>query len=218
MLIRSFRSVLAAYVALTVVLVACEPGPASPSTASEGPSTTSLVGSTGTSLQTPAGWTFVEIPFSVREGSAYAAGGGWFFAWGGAPDRSGELRVDGLLVEIDTGEWVDVPDAPIDGRYSSTAVWTGEEFVVFGGHSFDESFVNGAAFDPSSRRWRLVPEAPLSVAAHPASVWTGSEMVVWLAGNDSQFGLLPLMSVGQRACQDLCVRWLVHVAGGIRPG
>lgn len=211
MLIRSFRSVLAVFVALTVVLVACEPGPASSpttalnstsSTAPAGPSTTSTVGSTATSLQKPAGWTFVEIPFSMREGSAYATGGGWFFVWGGAPDRSGELRADGLLVDIDTGGWVDVPDAPIEGRYSSTAVWTGQEFVVFGGHLFDASFTDGAAFDPSSRTWRPISGAPLSAAAHPSSVWTGSEMVVWLAGNDSEFGRLPLMSVGQMAAYD----------------
>lgn len=194
-----------------MVLAACQPGvtsvpttmlDASTSMDSDGSSTPSTVSSAETSVAAFAGWTFIEIPFSVREGSAYAVGDGWFFAWGGAPDRSGDLRSDGLLVEIDTGDWVEVSEAPIEGRYSSTAVWTGTEFVVFGGHSFDGSFIDGAAFDPVSREWRRIAEAPLSMAAHPAAVWTGSEMVVWLAGNDSAAARLPLMSVGQMAAYD----------------
>ncbi|MGH9892692.1 MAG: hypothetical protein ACREA0_12015 [bacterium] len=58
-----------------------------------------------------------------------------------------------------------MPEAPVEGRYSSTAVWTGTEFVVFGGHSFDESFVDGAAFDPASETWRHIAGAPVSMAA-----------------------------------------------------
>jgi hypothetical protein len=165
-------------------------------------STTSIEPPTTTSPEVAPGWTFAEIPFTVREGSAYAVGDRWFFAWGGAPDRSGALMADGVLVDIDTGDWVVIPTAPIGGRYLSTAVWTGREFIVFGGHSFHESFVDGAAFDPVTLEWRPIADAPLSPAAFPSGVWMETEMVVWVPGNDSEFASLPQVGVGQMAAYD----------------
>ncbi|MEX1124816.1 MAG: kelch repeat-containing protein, partial [Acidimicrobiia bacterium] len=102
------------------------------------------------------GWTFTEILFTVREGSAYAIGNSFLFAWSGAPDRIGDMRRDGILINTDTATWKPVPDAPIQGRYSSSVVWTGTEFIVFGGHSFTESLVDGAAYDPTAGTWRQI--------------------------------------------------------------
>ena len=149
------------------------------------------------------GWTFTEIPFTIREGSGYAAGGGRLFAWSGAPDRSGDMRRDGILVDIDTGQSRTIPDAPIEGRYLPSVVWTGTEFIVFGGHSFSESLVDGAAYDPVAGTWRQISHAPLTPAAYPAAVWNGREMVVWLAGDDSDLSGLPEPTTGQLAAYSL---------------
>jgi hypothetical protein len=148
------------------------------------------------------GWTFTEIPFTIREGSAYAIGDGWLFAWSGAPDRSGDLRRDGIRVHIDSGAWGTVPAAPIDGRYQPSVVWTGTEFIVFGGHSFTDSLVDGAAYDPATGAWRVIAPAPLTPASSPAAVWTGEEMVVWLAGEDYDPNETAQPGLGQLASYD----------------
>ncbi|MEX0864615.1 MAG: hypothetical protein WD269_07035 [Acidimicrobiia bacterium] len=206
-----FRRGLTAFVVVSAVFVGCTSVsstdststiPAMTSTSSEATSTTSAATTTDTAVLGAEGWTFTEVPFLAREGSTYAVGDRWLFAWGGAPDRSGNLMSDGLLFDIGTGDWVSVPDAPIEGRYLAASVWTGSEFVVFGGHSFEDSFIDGAAFDPVAQKWREIPEAPLSPAAHPSAVWDGSEMVIWLAGNDSEFARLPLMGASQMAAYD----------------
>ena len=146
------------------------------------------------------GWTFTEIPFTIREGSTYALGGGWMFAWGGASDgQRNRMPRDGIMVNIDTGEGRLIPDAPIEGRYLPSAVWTGTEMVVFGGHSSTESLVDGAAYNPETGNWRLIAPAPLRPAANPAAVWTGAEMMVWLAGEDSIPTDLPEPAKGQLA-------------------
>jgi hypothetical protein len=145
------------------------------------------------------GWTFAEIPFMIREGSTYATGGHWFFAWSGAPDVSGHLMADGLLADLTTGQWTSIPVAPIEPRYMAATVWTGAEFIVFGGHSFSESFVDGAAFDPATGTWRTISPAPMSPAPNPTVVWTGDDMVVWLAGEDSGIAEIPSPNLGQLA-------------------
>jgi N-acetylneuraminic acid mutarotase len=170
------------------------------------PTTTSVPMTTSTTQpeirEAPPGWTITEIPFTIREGSAYATGGGWFFAWGGAVDRTGDLRSDGILIDIDTGEWILVPEAPISGRYQSSITWTGSTFVVFGGQDFERSHVDGATFDPQTREWTVIAPAPLAPAAVPAAVWDGDEVMVWLAGQDSDLAESPDPAMGQIATYD----------------
>ncbi len=95
-----------------------------------------------------------------------------------------------------------VSDAPIEPRYAAASVWSGSEFVVVGGHSFDESFVDGAAFDPLTQTWREIADAPLRPAAFPSAVWVGGEVVVWMAGNESEFAQLPRAAQGQLAAYE----------------
>jgi hypothetical protein len=179
-----------------------------PSTTSAAPCATALTQPTttttslGEASDRRRGWKFTEIPFTVREGSAYAVGAGWFFAWSGAPDRSEALLNDGLLVDIDSGEWAVVPPAPIEARYLASAVWTGAEFVVFGGHSFDASFTDGAVYDPTERGWRRLAASPFSSAPYAATTWTGTGVVVWMPGEDAGRGDVPRPSSGQMACYD----------------
>jgi hypothetical protein len=157
------------------------------------------------------GWTFTEIPFTIREGSAYAIGGGLLFAWGGAPDRTGELMSDGMLVNIDTGEARPISDAPIEPRGQASAVWTGEEFIVFGGRSFTGSLVDGAAYDPSTGVWRLIAPAPMTPVANPAAVWLVGRMVVWLPGEEPEPNETPQPILGQIASYDLNTDSWTHI-------
>lgn len=82
-----------------------------------------------------------------------------------------------------------VPEA----RTEHTAVWTGTEMIVWGGHDGNSLAKNtGARFDPVTNTWTPIAtaDAPSARWAHTA-VWTGTEMIIW--GGFSGFNLfLPL--------------------------
>jgi Kelch motif len=73
---------------------------------------------------------------------------------------------------------------PGGSRYRHTAVWTGSEMVVWGGHRSGPpppfELDDGARYDPSTDRWTPVSRvgAPSPRGGH-AAVWTGEEMFVW---------------------------------------
>jgi hypothetical protein len=74
-------------------------------------------------------------------------------------------------------------------RTGHTAIWTGDEMVVWGGYSggFNGSHLNtGARYNPSTDSWMptSVLSAPEERGAH-AAVWTGAEMIIW-GGYDGQ--------------------------------
>ena len=85
---------------------------------------------------------------------------------------------------IPTGGGTNSPAA----RYGATAVWTGQEMVVWGGFDFpaNQRLKTGGRYNPSTTAWLSTStmSAPSERLGHVA-VWTGSEMIVWGgAGND----------------------------------
>jgi N-acetylneuraminic acid mutarotase len=83
------------------------------------------------------------------------------------------------------GRWEAIPAIDLRGRVDHTAIWTGDEMVVWGGTQFTSSpMSDGARFDPDAGRWRAMTgdDAPDERDDH-AAVWTGREMIVW-GGND----------------------------------
>lgn len=91
---------------------------------------------------------------------------------------------DGSRYSPLTDSWValkqgtEVPD----GRYHHTAVWTGEEMVVWGGYGDGEGLTNqGGRYSPATDIWVFTNQgANLPTARHGhTAVWTGTEMVVW---------------------------------------
>jgi hypothetical protein len=76
----------------------------------------------------------------------------------------GTNRASELSVGADTGvdrpssfgSWSVLPEAPIDSRPFAVAAWTGHEAVFWAGSSLgrDFAYVDGAAYDPSTRTWR----------------------------------------------------------------
>ena len=53
-----------------------------------------------------------------------------------------------------------------------TAVWTGQELMVFGG-------ARAVAYDPVRARWTTLPPAPVKHRDRHAAVWTGTEMLIF---------------------------------------
>ena len=70
------------------------------------------------------------------------------------------------------------------GRCAHTAVWTGSEMIVWGGHELACYLNTGGRYNPSTDSWTATSttNAPAARSWHTA-VWTGSEMIVW-GGDD----------------------------------
>ena len=87
------------------------------------------------------------------------------------------------------------------GRWLHTAVWTGDEMIVWGGAFFDFGnfawvpFSTGGRYNPSTDNWTPtnLTSAPDARYLHTA-VWAGNEMIVW---GGSGFGAL---NTGGRYC------------------
>jgi N-acetylneuraminic acid mutarotase len=81
----------------------------------------------------------------------------------------------------DTWTATSTTNAPA-GRYLHTAVWTGNEMIVWGGYDYVHNlyFNTGGRYNPTTDSWTAtsITNAPSVRYAHTA-VWTGSEMIVW---------------------------------------
>lgn len=89
----------------------------------------------------------------------------------------------GATYDPASGQWGPMDTAGAPCANQGTAVWTGSEWIVWGGDSCSSglTYVNeGAAYDPTANAWNLLPtgNAPTARADH-AAVWTGQEMIVW---------------------------------------
>jgi N-acetylneuraminic acid mutarotase len=117
--------------------------------------------------------------------------------WGGDYTGPGvTLYDDGGRYDPAEDRWSPITrdGAPL-GRSGHTAVWTGEEMLVWGGISEVtpgdfRAQSSGGIYDPSSDQWRpiSIDGAPSARTGHLA-VWTGNEMLVWggIGDNDDLF-------------------------------
>ncbi|UCF81106.1 MAG: hypothetical protein JSV08_01400 [Acidobacteriota bacterium] len=86
-----------------------------------------------------------------------------------------------------TDSWMatSTASAPTAREYH-TAVWTGNEMIVWGGYDGTASLDTGGRYQPSTDSW-----APTSLVGVPSArsshtaVWTGSETIVWGGGTDT---------------------------------
>jgi hypothetical protein len=69
------------------------------------------------------------------------------------------------------------------GPAGHVSVWTGREWLLWGGGCCGGSQRGGSAYDPRSNRWRPLPRSPLG-ARSAAGAWTGHELVI--AGGDRE--------------------------------
>src|ERR1051325_1077405 len=81
-----------------------------------------------------------------------------------------------------TDSWttIDTANAPI-GRQNHTAVWTGDEMIVWGGLSDNGGYlISGGRYNPTTNTWTatMIFNTPGPRAWHTA-VWTAREKIVW---------------------------------------
>lgn len=87
-----------------------------------------------------------------------------------------------LFQTVPAPPWVNgTATAVPSARFSHSAVWTGQQLLVWGGDLGAGTYSSGGgAYAPASDSWQNIAtfEAPSARASHTA-VWTGTEMVVW---------------------------------------
>ncbi len=92
-----------------------------------------------------------------------------------------------------------ITNAP-EARNYHTAVWTGNEMIVWGGAGLfsGEYFNTGGRYSPGTDSWTATSttNAPDARELHTA-VWTGSEMIVWGGCNGQDFCDNPLNTGGR---------------------
>jgi hypothetical protein len=136
-----------------------------------------------------AAGTWIDLPPSDGGPTDYGSvvwTGEETFAWGGYVSHLGvpdePIAPTGRSYDPATQAWRPISEvgAPDSADYF-TAVWTGEEVLVWGGERTDGCLAEApAAWDPDTDTWR-----PISMAGGPspragyAAVWTGTEMLVW---------------------------------------
>jgi hypothetical protein len=66
------------------------------------------------------------------------------------------------------------------GREGTTAAWSGEEMILWGGTSDSgRAYNDGAALDPVTGTWRRIADGPLEGRSGHIAVWANDEMIVW---------------------------------------
>ncbi len=120
------------------------------------------------------------------------------FVWGGCADGDGCTRYldSGGVLDPATRLWTPTTaagEAP-SARSNHTAVWSGHEYLVWGGsfgaHTPGQKAIahnDGAAYDPVRQTWRQIPAAPIAGRSFHTAIWTGetgnrvtaNKMLVW---------------------------------------
>jgi hypothetical protein len=89
-----------------------------------------------------------------------------------------------------SGVWEPIPQGPLSGRVDHSAVWTGEEMLVWGGSppGGGLGWEDGAAYDPQSESWERLSGSPLSGRYRHGALWNGEAMIIWggVTGDDSE--------------------------------
>lgn len=97
--------------------------------------------------------------------------------WGGRVGTGGDAVMDGYRTDLSGTRWQKLPpvEVPPDFAWGHSAVWTGEEWILWAGR--------GVRYSPAANAWRPVADLPGAPQLGWSTVWTGTEMIVW-GGSD----------------------------------
>lgn len=116
---------------------------------------------------------------SARRDFQTAWTGTRFLIWGG---NTGNSIGDGRLYDPATDKWTTMagPGRPgyTTNRTDFSGIWTGSEFIVWGGQSGGTYWNDGAIYNPATDTWRAVAPGPLAGRHLHSAVWTGTEMII----------------------------------------
>jgi N-acetylneuraminic acid mutarotase len=101
--------------------------------------------------------------------------------WGGRGTSPDGVLGSGARYDPATDTWMSLSaEAPPEGRYGHTAIWTGTEMVIWGGLGVHGSLDTGGRYDPVADTWTAtsIVGAATRRSQHSA-IWTGHTMLVW---------------------------------------
>lgn len=122
-----------------------------------------------------------------RDGYVMRWNGSEVLVWGGRACGGGDcpyVNTGGRYdPEADTWVATSTAGAPV-GTYLASGVWTGDEFIVFGGRTCGNvdgcDVSSGGRYDPDADVWSpLEPRGAPSARHDHAGVWTGDRMLLW---------------------------------------
>jgi N-acetylneuraminic acid mutarotase len=129
---------------------------------------------------------------SGRAGHTAVWTGSEMIVWGGYGGHALGILNTGGRYNPSTDSWTttSITNAPTR-RDFHTAVWTGNEMIIWGGEG--ENFIplnSGGRYNPGTDTWTATSpnNAPTARSRHTA-VWTGSEMIVWGGEGDNFISL-----------------------------
>lgn len=121
-------------------------------------------------------------PLGARERASAVWTGREVIIWGGQSGAQADNRLysDGAAYDPARGTWRTIPRPPIAPRSGHTAVWTGHEMIVWGGHTdTGQSLLDGASFSPSTNQWRRLPPAPTgNTREYGKGLWVDNTLVI----------------------------------------
>lgn len=114
--------------------------------------------------------------------------GGLMAVWGGI-DISGSLRINtGGRYDPSSDSWATISETDVpEVRSEHTAVWAGNEMIVWGGQNDVNYLNNGGRYDPATDLWRPTSEdaGVPDRRCRQTALWTGDFMIVWGGGYPS---------------------------------
>jgi len=129
------------------------------------------------------------------------------------------MEITPIAYDPATDSWRELAAPPVERRQQAASVWTGTEWIVWGGTTGDREFDDGAAYDPTSDTWRPLADSPLS-PRRVRGAWTGTELIV-VAGST---GGEPVTGNGEFAHADGAAydpatdTWRALTSGPAHPG
>ncbi len=116
-------------------------------------------------------WRRLSAMPSAREGGPAVWTGQRLLLWGGHRG-GGHLTRQALAYDPAADRWSTLPSAPIRGRFTASAAWTGRDLVVWGSGPWDTSLLDGAALHlatPSGPACRAAAQAAARSALRAAT-------------------------------------------------
>lgn len=137
-------------------------------------------------LYDPATDTWTALALSGAPAARFCAAAAWtgesLLVWGGR-GPTGELDTGARLRFNEAGQPVSWEALPTSGapaaRADHTAVWTGQQFLVWGGQGPEGLLGDGGRYDPATGTWQPLAStgAPAPRRGHNA-LWSGREMLI----------------------------------------
>jgi hypothetical protein len=124
-------------------------------------------------------WGTLPVPFDTSGWYALAAAGDRLVAYLASDEAD---RGDDHLYDPATGQWRTLPADPLGDAFDRTAVWTGQELLLFDKELVPNpgaerpSIARAAGYDPAADEWRRLPDSGI-LSTSPWVLTAGGDLV-----------------------------------------